>query len=317
MATTQISPTPVFKAFDNNGAPLYNGQLFTYAAGTTTPQITYTDSTGNTPNTNPIILNSRGETNVWLNPSLAYKFALQDSLGNPIWTVDNLTSPIIQNPYGIATGTNTIAVNSIPSFGSLTDGITVAFKVANTTTANATLNANSTGPFNLYYSDGTTQLVGGALIINNIYTAMFDSSLNGATGGYIVLNPSRVTGSFTGIVTGYTVGTTPTPTITYQILQDGRTIYIELPNTTGTSNATTATITNIPVALTPTTTQNGLIWIGNSGSGAQGFWAMSGTTLAFGTGGTAYGAGGFTNTGAKSTPGVTGGSVTLTWVTSP
>lgn len=248
MATTQISPTPVFKAFDNNGAPLYNGQLFTYAAGTTTPQITYTDSTGNTPNTNPIILNSRGETNVWLNPSLAYKFALQDSLGNPIWTVDNLTSPIIQNPYGIATGTNTIAVNSIPSFGSLMDGITVAFKVANTTTANATLNANSTGPFNLYYSDGTTQLVGGALIINNIYTAMFDSSLNGATGGYIVQNPSRVTLSFTGALTGYASG--PTGTVNAAIEPSGKTYSIWAASAiTGTSNANTLTMTGLPAVL--------------------------------------------------------------------
>lgn len=298
MATTQISPTPVFKAFDNNGAPLYNGQLFTYAAGTTTPQITYTDSTGNTPNTNPIILNSRGETNVWLNPSLAYKFALQDSLGNPIWTVDNLTSPIIQNPYGIATGTNTIAVNSIPSFGSLTDGITVAFKVANTTTANATLNANSTGPFNLYYSDGTTQLVGGALIINNIYTAMFDSSLNGATGGYIVQNPSRVTGSFT-----LTIGTTyltvqQTGTIQYAILLEGKTTQVWIPSAiVGTSNTNNALQgTGVPASIQTGTSKlyACLVESGTSFSAgsiltgaSSGTWIFGAPgPIAFGTGGT-------------------------------
>lgn len=88
--TAQLAQTPVFKAFDNNGLPLFLGQLFTYAAGTTTPQATYVDSTQTTQNTNPVILNARGEANVWLNPMLSYKFVLQDSFGNQIWAVDNI-----------------------------------------------------------------------------------------------------------------------------------------------------------------------------------------------------------------------------------
>ena len=32
--------------FDNNGAPLTGGKLYTYAAGTTTPQATYTSISG-------------------------------------------------------------------------------------------------------------------------------------------------------------------------------------------------------------------------------------------------------------------------------
>lgn len=88
--TAQLSSTPVQKFFDNNGNPLFNGKLFSYAAGTSTPQATYTDSTMGTPNTNPIILNSRGEANVWLDPMLTYKFILQDSSGNQIWAVDNI-----------------------------------------------------------------------------------------------------------------------------------------------------------------------------------------------------------------------------------
>lgn len=87
---SQLSPMPVFKAWDNNGLPLFLGQLFTYAAGTTTPQATYVDSTQTTQNTNPVILNARGEANVWLDPTLSYKFVLQDALGNQIWAVDNI-----------------------------------------------------------------------------------------------------------------------------------------------------------------------------------------------------------------------------------
>lgn len=100
----QLSPTPVFKAFDNNGEPLFAGQLFTYAAGTTTPLATFTDSTGGTQNTNPIVLNPRGECNLWLTASVAYKLQLQDSFGNVIWTVDNVTA----NPTQAITGTFTL-----------------------------------------------------------------------------------------------------------------------------------------------------------------------------------------------------------------
>jgi hypothetical protein len=88
--TAQLAPSFVFKAFDNNGNPLANGQLFSYAAGTSTPQATYVDSSQTTQNTNPVILNARGEANVWLDPTLGYKVTLKDSFGNQIWSIDNI-----------------------------------------------------------------------------------------------------------------------------------------------------------------------------------------------------------------------------------
>jgi len=191
--TTQLAPSPVFKAFDNNGNPLFNGQLFSYVAGTTTPQSTYTDSTGATPNTNPVILNSRGECNLWLDPNLAYKLILEDSNGNLIWTVDNIQSSLVQIPYGNASGTNTIAVNTTPAFSTLTDGLLVFVKIANTITAAPTLNVNSTGALNIYESDGSTQLGSGELIANNIYGFIYNSSLNSSSGGWSCINPSYVT----------------------------------------------------------------------------------------------------------------------------
>ena len=91
MATTSLSPTPKLQFFDLNGAPLSGGLLYTYAAGTTTPLATYTDSTGNFANTNPIVLDSRGEANVWLGTA-SYKLALYTSVGVLIWTVDNIST---------------------------------------------------------------------------------------------------------------------------------------------------------------------------------------------------------------------------------
>jgi hypothetical protein len=91
--STNLSSVPKLQFFDANGNPLVGGKLFTYAAGTTTPLATYTDSTGLTPNTNPIILDSRGEANVWLDAT-QYKFELKTSADALIWTVDNISNAL-------------------------------------------------------------------------------------------------------------------------------------------------------------------------------------------------------------------------------
>lgn len=90
--TALLAPTPIFRATDGLGLPLFKGILNTYVAGTLTPQATYTDSSQTTQNTNPIILNARGEAQIWLDPTKSYKFALTDQFGNniPGWPVDNI-----------------------------------------------------------------------------------------------------------------------------------------------------------------------------------------------------------------------------------
>lgn len=87
--TTTLTPSPVMQFFDANGNPLVGGKLYTYAAGTTTPQATYTDYTGGTANTNPVIFNSRGEAAVWCGNS-RYYMVLKDADDNLIWTADNV-----------------------------------------------------------------------------------------------------------------------------------------------------------------------------------------------------------------------------------
>lgn len=87
-----VTPTAKAQFIDAAGIPLAGGYLYTYAAGTTTPQATYTDSTASTANSNPIVLDSRGEANIWLS-SADYKFKLTDANGTEIWTVDNIAAP--------------------------------------------------------------------------------------------------------------------------------------------------------------------------------------------------------------------------------
>lgn len=94
-----LSPLPIQKFFSNDGRPLVGGKLFTYAAGTSDKIATWKDSSGTSQNTNPVILDFRGEANVWLDPSLTYKFVLSppddtDPPTHPIWTEDNIAGAI-------------------------------------------------------------------------------------------------------------------------------------------------------------------------------------------------------------------------------
>lgn len=80
--------------FDNNGVILSGGKIYTYAAGTTTPQATYTSSSGATPHANPIILDSAGRVpsgEIWLTDSLIYKFVIETSTGVLLGTYDNVS----------------------------------------------------------------------------------------------------------------------------------------------------------------------------------------------------------------------------------
>jgi hypothetical protein len=64
-----LTPQPRLRFFDEEGVPLANGRVYTYAAGTTTPLATYTDQSGNTPNSNPVDLDSDGGASIWFSGS--------------------------------------------------------------------------------------------------------------------------------------------------------------------------------------------------------------------------------------------------------
>ena len=108
--------------FNNSGVILTGGKLFTYAAGTTTPQVSYTTNVGNVPHSNPIILDAAGRVpggEIWIT-SQAYKFVLKDSTDVLIATYDNISgigaaSYQVQNFTG--NGVTTVFTLSATSFG--------------------------------------------------------------------------------------------------------------------------------------------------------------------------------------------------------
>ncbi len=105
LAQTAVAPfrSPRVTFTDTQtGQPLAGGCVFTYQAGTTTPLATYTDSTGITQNSDPVILDSSGSAVIWLGPS-TYKFAVWSNggtncaLGAQEWTVDQVPGNMFLN----------------------------------------------------------------------------------------------------------------------------------------------------------------------------------------------------------------------------
>jgi len=84
-----VMPAPKFIGLDNNANPVSGGKLYTYVAGTTTPQATYTDVNLSVANTNPVILDSAGRATVFLSGT-SYKFVLADADDVTLWTQDNV-----------------------------------------------------------------------------------------------------------------------------------------------------------------------------------------------------------------------------------
>ncbi len=89
-----LTPSPKQQIFGSDGLPLVGGKIYTYAAGTSTPIATYVDSSATTANTNPIILDSLGQANIWLINTTAYKFVVRDADDVLLYTVDNISIPL-------------------------------------------------------------------------------------------------------------------------------------------------------------------------------------------------------------------------------
>jgi hypothetical protein len=157
------------------GQPLTGGRLYTYAAGTTTPKTTWADSAQTAPNTNPIILDARGEATVFWNG--AYKAELRTAADAVIWTVDNVQAvndPVslssFAGPSGsslmgfIQSGTGAVArtaqakmreTYSVLDFGAVGDGVT-----NDTVACQAAITASCAAGAALYWPEGTYSVTG-------------------------------------------------------------------------------------------------------------------------------------------------------------
>lgn len=256
-----LAPQPVFQAFAPNGQFLVAGQLFTYAAGTTTPQASYVDSTQTTQNTNPVILNAMGQANVWLASGQAYKLVLEDSAGNLLWSVDNVQGGINtpQLTVGLPPVGTALTVNGLPTATtataiSATGGSGTGFAVVNisqTSGTGAALNIN---------------LNAGAAVAYNVNNGAFSTSLqlSGAgiasfasfgAGSSLVLGVNAAPNALTiGAAGNVIIAPTPSGGVGL-IIAPGSTngeLMGANPSLTNGAGASTGTLTNAPSAGNPT-----------------------------------------------------------------
>lgn len=225
---TALMPAPMAQFFDQNGAVLAGGMIYTYQAGTTTPQAAYTDSTGNTALPNPVVLDASGRASVWLS-SANYKIVATDANGVQQWSIDNV-SAVSQAELQ---GTNTFATlgvtgnlsvgGNVVVTGSLTaasGSITGALSVAGTATlASAVVSGNETVGGTLgvtgaaTFSGGET-VTGGlsadAITVGGVSLSTFVTNLIPALtalSGALVISGVATSGSWVIFTFGTVVGT--------------------------------------------------------------------------------------------------------------
>jgi hypothetical protein len=98
-----LLPMPEYQSFALNGEPNSFGCVFTYQTGTTTPLATYTDVTGLTQNSNPVVLSSAGLANIWIQLGQAYTITVKTSGGT-----NCATGSTIYSVNGIAGGSSQV-----------------------------------------------------------------------------------------------------------------------------------------------------------------------------------------------------------------
>ena len=77
MALT-LTPSP-FQQVLVDGEPQSGAKIYTYVAGTTTNQATYTTSAGDVANANPIVADAQGRYVAYLSAGASYKFKITTS----------------------------------------------------------------------------------------------------------------------------------------------------------------------------------------------------------------------------------------------
>jgi len=133
--------------FTNAGVPLAGGKIFTYGAGGSTPQATYTTSAGNIAHSNPIVLDAAGRVpaggEIWLTSNLAYKFVLQTAANVTVQTLDNVGGGVDGASLAASSGSSLVGfiqagsgavartvqsklreMVSLKDFGAVGDGVT-------------------------------------------------------------------------------------------------------------------------------------------------------------------------------------------------
>jgi hypothetical protein len=133
--------------FASDGSFLDGGKLYAFVAGTSTPKNTYTTSGAGTPHSHPMVLNARGEVEVYW--SGVYDVYLTTSADAPIWGPVRLEEGIVTGDLSVsgnATIAGTLAVAGAVSLGDAqADTLSIGGSVYKSAAGNWVFPAPSTG----------------------------------------------------------------------------------------------------------------------------------------------------------------------------
>jgi hypothetical protein len=265
--------------FNQGGVPLAGGKLFTYAAGTTNKQATYTDSTGSTPNTNPIILDSNGQCDLWLTDGVAYKLVLSPSTDtdpptNAYWSKDNISTTQLNTTLLSLTVTGAASIGGNASVGgnmTVTGNETVSGTHA--VTGNATVGGTLT----------VTGAVSGAsfnkvIITQPATTATLTIANNKTFTASNTVTFSGTDGAAVNVAAGGTVAYTGSPLSQFAATTSAQLLGV-ISDATGTGKAVFATDPTFTLSDTTTNDASTLRhgWMPKLPGGTTTFWRADGT----------------------------------------
>lgn len=173
--TSALMPVPRQQPLSNNGTILTGGCVYTYAAGTTTPQTTWSDAGLTTPNTNPIVLNAFGRGPAIYLSATSYKIVIgQKSLGScpgspgtVIWSQDVVADSGLLLKVNLAAAGGSALIGFEQAGGNL---ITIGAAVSSLGLLDAGFSSLATGCANVP--------TGAALITTKAWIAVTTQTLN-------------------------------------------------------------------------------------------------------------------------------------------
>ena len=250
--------------FTDDGEILSGGKIYTYAAGTTTPQTTYTSVLGTSANANPIILNSGGRLpeDMWLSEGVLYRFVLTDANDVQLGEYDDIGGVNDISTESVAWSTITGTPTTLAGYG-ITNALT-STQIASTYAAIASPTFTGTP---LIPDNATTSVnyaVGYREAPQNSQTANYQLVL-ADRGKSILMNGSSLT------MTIPANGTVAFPVGTVIIIVNLNATALSIAITTD-----TLTLANSTTTGTRTLAQNGLATCVKIGSTS---WLISGAGL--------------------------------------
>jgi hypothetical protein len=149
---------PKIQCFDNNGNFAVGYEVHVFRAGTTTALTSYTDRTLTVPNSNPVILDARGEADIFIKQAAKLILTAPDA-GTAIWTVDyygEFQQNFVTGAATPVTANNNYVVATVPAVSALSSNFQLIMTpdldnadtiVSNTFTGTGINDCTASGPY--------------------------------------------------------------------------------------------------------------------------------------------------------------------------